>query len=275
MTLTYESTSRFVQAGETRIHYHEAGSGPVLLCIHGGAPGAFGWGNLGRNLEALAAHHRVLIVDLPGYGRSDKPQIASGRQAFYARTFKQMLEALGIEKANILGMATGGAVGIRMAVDYPQIVDRLILVSAAGGHSNYSVKPLQTPSQAYFAGEGPTYEKMRTYLEQLIYDHSLITDEIIRERYEASVDPDFIDQAPEGRTKERHTPPDLWKNLDKIQAETLIVWGRENRSHTFENAVFMHKCIARSQLHVFGGCGLWVPYEKMKAFNQLVLDFLG
>lgn len=274
MTLTYESTSRFVQAGDTRVHYHEAGAGPVLLCIHGGAPGAFGWGNFGRNMEALAAECRVIIVDLPGYGKSDKPQIVSDRQAFYARTFRQTLEVLGIAKAHVLGMATGGAVAIRMAVDDPQVVDRLVLVSSAGGRSLFDVKPLQTASQAYFAGEGPSYPKMRAYLEQLIFDHSLITEEIVAERYAASVDPEFIQQAPEGRSKVRHTPPDLWKSLDRIEAETLIVWGRENRSHSFENAVFMHKAIARSQLHVFGQCGLWVPYEKMREFNRLVLDFV-
>ena len=82
MTLTRENTSRFVQAGEVRVHYHEAGDGPVLLCIHGGAPGAFGWGNFGRNLPALARHFRTLVVDLPGYGLSDKPDIEGPRTGF-------------------------------------------------------------------------------------------------------------------------------------------------------------------------------------------------
>src|ERR1700722_11675617 len=85
--LTAASTSKFVQAGDTKIHYHEAGTGPVLLCIHGGAPGAFGWGNFGQNMQELSKSFRTLIVDLPGYGQSDKPTITGGRYAFYAKTF--------------------------------------------------------------------------------------------------------------------------------------------------------------------------------------------
>ena len=106
MPLTAEETSKYVQAGEVRTHYHEAGAGPVLLVIHGGAPGAFGWGDFGHNLEGLSKRFRTLIVDLPGYGKSDKPQIEGGLYAFYAATFEAMLDALGIRTAHILGLAT-------------------------------------------------------------------------------------------------------------------------------------------------------------------------
>ena len=274
MSITFDETSRYVQAGPTRIHYHEAGTGPVLVCIHGGAPGAFGWSNFRHNIDALSKHFRVLVVDLPGYGKSDKPVVEGGRNAFYAATFRSFFQALGIEKAHVLGMATGGAVAIKMAIEFPELIDRLILVSAAGGHSMFHVKPLQTASQIYYGGSGPSFDKMRIYLEQLLFDKSLITDEIVRERYEASVEPEFMEQAPEGRSKTRHTPPDLWKELDRIKAKTLIMWGRENRAQNVENAIFMHSRIADSQLHIFGQCGLWVPYEKQHAFNALVANFL-
>ncbi len=274
-TLTYENTSRFVQAGDVRMHFHEAGSGPVLLCIHGGAPGAFGWGNLGRNMQDLAQHFRVLVVDLPGYGQSAKPEVAGGRNAFYARTMCAMLQALDIPRAHILGMATGGAVGIRMAVDSPEVVDHLVLVSSAGGTGLYQVKGKETASQAYYGGSGPSFEKMRAYLERQMFDPRMITDEIVRERYDASVAPEFMVRAPEGRSAQRHTPDTLWKDIDRIRARTLIVWGRENRAQNMENAVFMLSRIPDAQLHIFGQCGLWVPYEKMAEFNALVLRFLG
>ena len=272
--LTYESTSRFVQAGELRVHYHEAGQGPVLLCIHGGAPGAFGWGNFGRNMEELAQHFRVIVVDLPGYGKSDKPDVTTGRNVMYAEAMVALLDSLGIERANVLGMATGGAVAIRLAVEHPRLVERLVLVSSAGGQTMFGGRRQVTASQVYYGGEGPSLEKMRDYLSQLLYDPSLITDEVLRERYEASVDPEFMERAPEGRTSTRHTPEDLWKRLDEIQAQTLIVWGRENRAQTFENGVFMLSRIPHAQLHVFGECGLWVPFEKAAAFNSLVADFI-
>lgn len=274
MSVTFDSTSRFVQAGPTRIHYHEAGQGPTLVCIHGGAPGAFGWGNFGRNMACLARHFRVLVVDLPGYGKSDKPPIESGRNAFYARTFRDMLDALGIDKAHVLGMATGGAVAITMAVEFPERIDRLILVSSAGGLTMYHVKPRMTASQIYYGGTGPSLDKMHDYVSQLVFDPSLVTDEVVRERYEASVDPEFMVQAPEGRSAVRHTPEALWKSVDRIKAKTLIVWGRENRAQNVEAAIFLHSRIQDSRLHVFGHCGLWVPYEKSQEFNDLVINFL-
>jgi len=273
--LTYEETSRFVQAGDYRVHYHEAGEGPALLCMHGGAPGAFGWGNFGRNVEELARHFRVIVVDLPGYGKSDKPDLATGRNKMYADTMVALLDSLGLERANVLGMATGGAVAIRLAADYPHVVDRLILVSAAGGQAMFGLRPQVPASQVYYGGEGPSLAKMRDYLSQLLYDPSLLTDEVLRERYEASVEPEFMARAPEGRTPTRHTPGDLWKRLDEIQAQTLIVWGRENRAQSFENGVFMLSRIRHAQLHVFGECGLWVPYEKSAEFNALVVNFLS
>src|SRR5438094_7544914 len=125
--LTAESTSKYVQAGDTKIHCHEAGSGKPLICIHGGAPGAFGWGNFGRNMEYLSQRFRTFIVDLPGYGKSDKPVIEGGRQAFYARVFRDMIDTLGLEKPHIIGMATGGNASIKMAIEYPDILDRLVL----------------------------------------------------------------------------------------------------------------------------------------------------
>jgi 4,5:9,10-diseco-3-hydroxy-5,9,17-trioxoandrosta-1(10),2-diene-4-oate hydrolase len=273
--LTYESTSRFVDVNGTSIHYHEAGQGPVLLVIHGGAPGAFGWGNFGRNLEALAQNFRTLIVDMPGYGKSDKPVIEGNRHAFCADLFHGMLGALKIEKAHVLGMATGGAVAAIMAIEYPEAVDQLILVSSAGGPSIFQVKSQKSASQVYLGGEGPTVEKMRDYLEQLVYNPALITDEVVNERYQASIAEDFIKQAPEGRPNVRKATPDLWKRLDLIKAKTLILWGRENRAQNYENAIFMLKMIPNSQVHIFGQCGLWVPYEKAAEFNELVTRFLA
>lgn len=191
MAITSESTSRFVQANDVKIHYHEAGTGPVLIAIHGGAPGAFGWGNFGRNMEALSKHFRTIIVDLPGYGQSDKPPIEGGQYGFYSRIFAAMMEALGIEKAHLMGLATGGGVAIKMALEWPDRVDRLVLVSAAGGLSMFQPQPTEGMKviRGYYGGKGPSRDKMREYLEMMMFDHSLITEDSIDERYQASIDP--------------------------------------------------------------------------------------
>ena len=276
MTLTRENTSRFVQAGSVKVHYHEAGTGPVLMCIHGGAPGAFGWGNFGRNLQALSQHFRTLIVDLPGYGLSDKPDIEGPRTGFYARTFKDMLDALGIAKAHVLGMATGGSVALKMGLVYPEIVDRLVVVNAPGGLSLFQPAAPKAASHDYYTGAGPSMERIRANLERLVYDPSILTEDVIRERYEASIDPAFMAKAPEGKggTPGQTLEP-LWQDLHKIQAETLVIWGRNNPTLNYDHALFMLNRIPNVRVHIHGKCGLWVPFEKAPEFNSNVIGFLS
>ncbi|MDP3658821.1 alpha/beta fold hydrolase [Phenylobacterium sp.] len=276
MALTAEGTSRFVQAGDVRIHYHEAGEGPVLIAIHGGAPGAFGWGNFGRNMEALSKHFRTLIVDLPGYGQSDKPPIQGGQYGFYAKIFMAMFDALGIDKAHVVGLATGGGVGIKIALDHPERVDRLVLVSAAGGASMFQPQPSEGMKviRGYYGGEGPSRDKMRRYLEMMMFDHAMITDELIEERYQASIDPAFMAQAPEGRPGSVPVVEPVWKDLDQIKARTLVIWGRDNRVQGYDNALFMLSRIPEVEVHIYGATGLWVPWERAAAFNREVIGFL-
>jgi 4,5:9,10-diseco-3-hydroxy-5,9,17-trioxoandrosta-1(10),2-diene-4-oate hydrolase len=276
MILTRDNTSKFVQAGATRVHYHEAGSGPVLLCIHGGAPGAFGWGNFGRNLAALSRHFRTLIVDLPGYGKSDKPQIDGPRTSFYANTFRDMLDALGIDKAHVMGLATGGSVALKMALDFPERIDRLVVISSPGGLSLFQPMPPRPSTHNYYGGEGPSMERMRANLEALVYDKTILTEEVVRERYEASIEPEFMNQAPEGKGgASGQTLEPLWQDLHKIQAETLIIWGRNNQTINYDTALYMLTRIPKARVHIHGNCGLWVPYEKMEEFNSNVTGFLS
>lgn len=276
MTLTRENTSRFVMAGGIRIHYHEAGSGPVLLCIHGGAPGAFGWGNFGRNLQALSQHFRTLIVDLPGYGLSDKPDIQGPRTGFYAQAFIDLLDALGIARAHVLGMATGGAVALKMAIESPQRVDRVVVVNSPGGLSIFQPAPPKPASHDYYGGTGPSMERMRANLERLVFDPSVLTDDVVRERYEASIAPEFMAGAPEGKGgSPGGTIEPLWQELHRIQAQTLVIWGRNNQTLHYDHALFMLNRIPDVRVHIHGKCGLWVPYEKAEEFNSNVIGFLS
>lgn len=278
MGYTAEETSRYVDAAGVRVHYHEAGEGPVLLLVHGGAPGAYGWGNFGQNLDALSQHFRTIIVDLPGYGRSDKPDVTGDRNSFYAETFIAMLDTLGISSASVCGLATGGGAGIMMAVSHPDRVDRLILVSSMGGLPTFSPSPTegQKVIQSYYTGEGPTEEKMRNYLSVMMYDQDLITDDVVNDRYQASIDPEFMAKAPEGRGKRRGAGqgPPLWAMLENISAPTLVVWGRDNRIQGYDNALFMLNRIPDVRLHLFGKTGLWVPFERAREFETLVAGFL-
>lgn len=274
-SITEESTSRFVQAGDVRVHVHEAGEGPALVCIHGGAPGAYGWGNFGQNVADLARNFRVIVVDLPGYGKSDKPEVAGGRYAFYAKVFADMLGEMGIEKAHLCGLATGGAASIMMSLQYPEVVDRMVLVGSPGGLPLFSVTPSEGIKviQRYYGGDGPSMQRMREYVELTVFDKSLITEDIVRERYEASVQPEFMVQAPEGRGV-RPVIEDLSTELHKVPVKTLVVWGRDNRLQGYDNALYMLNQIPDVEVHIYGRTGLWVPFERREEFRRLLLSFL-
>lgn len=272
---TAVSTERFTDAAGVRIRYHDVGEGPALLCIHGGAPGAFGWGNFGQNVPTLSRRFRVLIVDLPGYGGSQKHDIPTeGRARFAATVFAALLQQLGIERAHVVGLATGGSVAMRMAIDHPALVDRLVLISSAGG------LPVITPSPSegskrigrYYDAPGPTRDTMREYLEMIVYDRSMITDDIVDERFAASIDPEFIANAPEGKGAAKSEP--LWLEADRIRAKTLIVWGRDNVVQGYDNALLLLNRIPDSQVHLFGKTGLWVPFERRVEFEILLTGFL-
>ncbi|QEE62496.1 alpha/beta fold hydrolase [Salinibacterium sp. dk2585] len=277
VSFTSEETSRYVDAAGVRIHYHEAGTGPVLLLVHGGAPGAYGWGNFGQNLEALAQHFRTIIVDLPGYGKSDKPEVEGDRNSFYAETFLAMMDALSIDSAHVCGLATGGGAAITMAVSAPERIERLILVSSMGGLPLFSTRPTegQKVIQSYYKGDGPSEEKMRNYLSVMMYDQALITDDVVQDRYQASIDPEFMAKAPEGRGQRKPDQgPPLWTLLGQVEAPTLVVWGRDNRIQGYDNALFMLNQIPDVRLHIFGKTGLWVPFERAREFEALVTGFL-
>lgn len=274
--LTPEATSRTITVDGVSVRYHEAGTGPdVLLCIHGGAPGASGWGNFGGNLAELSEHARVLIVDLPGYGQSDSIELKGGKYAPYADLFAQMLAQLQIERATVVGLATGGAVAIAMALRTPERVERLVLVSSAGGVPLFSTSPSegQKAIRSYYNGAGPSREKMRAYLELMMFDKTLVTDALVEERFAESVAGGEERRA--GAESAGVPAEPLWKDLGNIAVPTLIVWGTENRVQGFDNALFLLKQIPDAQLHLFKQTGLWVPYERGAQFNRLVLGFIA
>ncbi|WP_281825122.1 alpha/beta fold hydrolase, partial [Sphingobium sp. BS19] len=138
MGLTAEGTSKFIQAGKHRLHYHEAGEGPALLMIHGGGPGAGGWSNYRRNIDAFAKHFRVIIPDLPGFSQSDKPVIDGSIYQYYADSMRDLLDVLGVEKAHIIGNSLGGATTLKLALDTPERADRLVLMGPGGGLQIYT-----------------------------------------------------------------------------------------------------------------------------------------
>ncbi len=269
--LTEESTSRYARAGDVRLHYHEAGSGPAVVLLHGGGPGATAWSNYSRNIAAFAAGHRVLMPDLPQFGKSDSPVLTEDRPLANARILTAFFDAVGIERASLVGNSMGGATALELAIHYPERVDKLVLMGSGGaGPSLFGVVPTEGDRLLRENFQNPTFDSMRRLIQVMVYDASFLTDEIVQQRLEGALNPAHR----EARRQSFRKPGEPRAELERVQAPTLIVWGREDRVNPFDQALSLLQGIRGAQLHVYTECGHWAQFEKADAFNQLVLDFL-
>lgn len=276
MALTEEATGKFAQAGPLKLHYHEAGRGPTLIMIHGGGPGAGGWSNYRRNIDFFAGHFRVILPDLPGFAKSDKPKIDGGMFSFFAKAIRDLMDALDIRHAHFVGNSLGGGTTLKFALEYPDRAQRLVLMGAAGGLPIFTPMPSEGIKHllGYYEAPGPSIEKLRAFLNAMVFDPSQLTDELIKERFAASTQPDLVANPILSRSRPMVLEP-LWKDLANLRQKTLIVWGRDDRTVTLDGAFIMLNQIPDVRLHVFGRCGHWTQWEKAPEFNRLVFDFLS
>ena len=184
-------TSRYLQLAKVQIHYNEVGEGPPLVCLHGGGPGANSWSNFATNIPAFMRGYRLLLVDLPNFGKSSRLVIEGPPLSFLARVMDEFLGALGIEKAAFVGNSYGGQVAIKTAIDFPARVESLVVIgSAPTVFSLFAPMPVEGVKLIgqYYRGEGgPTYGKMKQIISTMVFDQRFATEQVIRARYEADV----------------------------------------------------------------------------------------
>ncbi|WP_067794799.1 4,5:9,10-diseco-3-hydroxy-5,9,17-trioxoandrosta-1(10),2-diene-4-oate hydrolase [Nocardia beijingensis] len=281
--LTAESTSRYAQVRpDLRLHYHEAGvgNGPTIVLLHGGGPGASSWSNFARNIPVLAEHFHVLAVDQPGYGRSDKPTEHPQYFVHSASALKDLLDHLEITtRVHLLGNSLGGGAAVRFALDYPDRAGKLILMGPGGLSTNlFAPDPTEGVKLLSKFNYEPTRENLEAFLRIMVFDQSLVTDELIDERFASASTPEAL--AATRAMGKSFASADfekgmLWRDAYKLRQPVLLIWGREDRVNPLDGALVATKLIPRAQLHVFGSCGHWAQLEKFHEFNRLAIDFLA
>jgi 4,5:9,10-diseco-3-hydroxy-5,9,17-trioxoandrosta-1(10),2-diene-4-oate hydrolase len=288
----FAATSRYADAAGMRLHYHEAapaaqdggagqdGGTPVVL-LHGGGPGASAWSNFARNLPVFAARFRTIMVDLPGFGGSDKPPVTGNYFTFAAGAMAGLLDELGIGRVHLVGNSLGGGTAARFALRFPDRAGRLVLMAPGGlGLNVFAPDPTEGIRRLmeFAAPPGPTREKMAAFLRTMVHDQRLVTDELVEERYRAASDPAAIAaMASLGASFYDPACADdglLWREAHRLRRPVLLIWGREDRVNPLDGALVALKQIRRAQLHVFGGCGHWAQLEKFDEFNRLAISFL-
>jgi len=278
--LQHPPTGRSIQVGQRQIHLHEFGAGTPVLMLHGGGPGASGLSNYSRNIQTLAQRFRVLVPDLPGYGRSSKAVNADDPFADLASAMLGLLDALDIPRAHVVGNSLGGACALRMALEQPGRVARLVLMGPGGiGISQNAPTAGLKRLLGYYAGEGPTLDKLRSFIrEDLVFDGSQVGEELLLERFEASIDPEVMAHPP------LRAPKDLeaFKRLDflldprlpTLAQPTLALWGTEDRVNPSSGAAALQAKLPACDLYLFSRTGHWVQWERADQFNAAVAAFL-
>ncbi len=257
------------------------GDAPPVVLLHGGGPGASGLSNYSRNIDALSLRHRVLVPDMPGYGRSDKFVNHQDPFGFLADSIRGLLDELGLAKAHLAGNSYGGAAALRLAMDTPNRVDRLVLMGPGGigttrGAPTAGLKSLL----AYYGGDGPSREKLAAFIRTfLVYDGAAVPEELIDNRFQASIDPEVVNNPPLRRPSGLRT---LWRmdltrdrRLRRLNTPTLILWGRDDKVNRPSGGPLLSRLMPNAELVMTSRTGHWMQWERADLFNQLVIDFLS
>lgn len=276
--LTEEGTSRTVQALGTTIHYHDIGSGDPLIMLHSYGPGSTAWITFHKNFPELSQHFRCIAMDLPNYAKTGPIIYEEPMHKLQARMAAALMDELGIDKAYILGNSQGGQSALTFAYMFPEKTRKMIWgsghIGTGGGYPNEYLmvnKPEEGIIASREAGLNPTRENFRRYLDMHIVNKDLITDDLVDYLigYHTGRQ-DLID----ARAQSRSVPYDHSHDIMGIEAPTLIIWGRNDRTCHFEIGINALNLIPNSRLVVLKDAGHWSPFEKPEEYNAHVLNFL-
>ena len=245
-----------------KICYYDIGSGPLLVLVHGLGGDADQWAYC---FQALSATHRIVALDLLGFGRSDKPNITY-RIAGFVEVLEAFLKALGIGRASFLGHSLGGWIVAAFALQFSDEVDSLVLNDAAGIASG-AIKPpvdLNISTRAH----------MREMLESMFYNKTLVTDDLVDLAY--SLHLERGDGSTIRSVLETFSSRDekLDHNISGLKAPTLVLWGEQDALTPLSLARNFQRLITGARLEIIPECGHFPALEKPAEFTRRVLEFL-
>ncbi|HTM85100.1 MAG TPA: alpha/beta fold hydrolase [Mycobacterium sp.] len=276
-----ETDLREISTPAGALRYYDEGDGPVLLFLHGSGPGVTGWRNFRGVLPMFAKHFRCLILEFPGFGVSDD---FGGHPMVTAQSaVAPLLDALEIDRVDIVGNSMGGGVGINFAIKHPARIGKLVTIGGIGT-SLFSPGPSEGIRLLQEFTEDPTRQRLIDWLHSMVYDQALVTDELIDERWRLATDPATLAAARRMYGKAAFAAmmqamrasdaPAQWAMMHKVAAPTLLTWGRDDRVSPLDMALIPMRTIPNAELHVFPNCGHWAMIEAKAAFESAVLAFL-
>lgn len=265
---------RSVRTGELLTNYHDVGSGPPVLLVHGSGPGVSAWANWRLALQQLSPVLRMVAPDVAGFGYTEVPACLAVGPAVWRRQLVDLLDALDIERASVVGNSFGGSLALGLAIAHPERVDRLVLMGSVG------VPFAITEGLDAVWGHEPSVESMgRLMRETFAHDPALVSDELVWMRHAASVRPGvheaFAAMFPAPRQRWVDALAHDEAAVRAVPHPTLLVHGRDDAVIPLCTTMTLLDWLPDGQAHVFGRCGHWVQVERAEEFHALVAAFLG
>jgi pimeloyl-ACP methyl ester carboxylesterase len=262
-----------VEAAGLLTNYHDRGEGFPALLLHGSGPGVSAWANWRLNLPVLAEQRRVIAPDMAGFGFTERKGEDHYSLQGWIDHLLGLLDALGLEQADLMGNSFGGSLALQFALRHPDRVRRIVAMGAV------SLPFDITDGLDAVWGYQPSVENMRALLDIFAFDRGLVNDELAELRYKAAARPgvqeSFAAMFPAPRQRWVDALACTEEALRGLPHELLIIHGRDDRVIPAAVSQRLFQLTDRSQLHLFGRCGHWVQIEHCDRFNRLVGDFLS
>jgi pimeloyl-ACP methyl ester carboxylesterase len=273
----------WVEVDGLRIHCLKAGEGdaPVLL-LHGGGYDSASL-SYKHSIGPISEHHRAFAPDWPGYGQSDKPRMEYTTE-YYVGFLGRLMDALGLEKASLVGISMGGAISLGFSLRSPQRVEKLVLVDShglggeiPGGTASYALVRLPLLNKLVWAVLKRSRKMIEANLQTVFYDRRAVTKNLVDEVYQ------LAKKRGSGRAWRSWQKNEIeWEGLrtnfvdrlPMLAVPTLILHGAEDGYVPVTWARRAHTLINDSELSVFPHCGHWLTLERPKEFDRAVLEFL-
>jgi pimeloyl-ACP methyl ester carboxylesterase len=273
----HSECSRFIDVDGVRVHYQEAGdeSAPALVLIHGFASSTLVWSKV--FVKLAEAGYRVIASDLLGYGYSAKPRNGEYTIAGQAKLLTRLLDKLGIPRAIFVGSSYGGAVAATCALDYPDRVEKLILVGTVNDNRPLAFRLMRLFGSPLFGDVvSPlligSRRLLRRRMKQVYDRHEWVIDE-------RRVDARHLPLRAAGtqraiiRTVRSWDAEHISRDAHLITQPTLLLWGENDQEIPLADGERLHADIPNSRLKVFLECGHLPHEEYPEAFTNVVIDF--
>ncbi len=263
-----KSGGQYITIGDYNIRYFEEGQGETVIFIHGIGQAMY---TFRKNVRVLSEHCHVVCIDLLGHGLSDKPDIDYTINDF-SKLIVDFMDAMNIEKASLLGFSTGAIIALDVAIKYPKLVSRLILLSPGGVTKTYpwQIKHLSTPIISDILFTFFNKSMLKSVIEDAYYDPTLVTNDLVRHYFKVLSNKENLDSTIVAYSN--WDDSNIAYELSSVEAPAYIFWGENDKWHPLEMLELYEDALSDVYSATFADCGHILHEERADEINRKLIE---